>query len=150
MPALAFLESHGCASHYNQPSLHDDDPWSCSIRFVVACRTRTTGTTMGQLIPSLQWRRITSSGWPGLPPWPLPHPIHQDGLMPKVNWQKVKVEVIFELTWFLHRKVQAYFDSVSLSSTNQGKVVDVYTLLFKEKANIYVLHDKFIVYVVTF
>jgi hypothetical protein len=47
-------------------------------------------------------------------------------------------------------KVQAYFDSVSLSSTNQGKVVDVYTLLFKEKANIYVLHDKFIVYVVTF
>ena len=24
--------------------------------------------------------------------------ILQDGLMPKVNWQKVKVEVIFELT----------------------------------------------------
>ena len=31
--------------------------------------------------------------------------ILQDGLMPKVNWQKVKVEVIFELTRFLHSNV---------------------------------------------
>jgi hypothetical protein len=44
--------------------------------------------------------------------------LQQDGLMPKVDWQKVKVEVIFELGRFLHRKVQAHFDSVPLSSTN--------------------------------
>jgi hypothetical protein len=39
--------------------------------------------------------------------------ILQDGLMPKVNWQKVKVEVIFELTRLLHHKVRAHFDSAS-------------------------------------
>jgi hypothetical protein len=70
--------------------------------------------------------------------------------MPKVNWQKVKVEVIFELTWFLHRKVWAGIDSVLLSSTKQAKVVNVNALLSKEKANIYIRHNKFMVYVVTF
>jgi hypothetical protein len=50
---------------------------------------------------------------------------------------------------FLHGKIPDYFDLVSVSSTKQGKVVDVDTLLPKEKANIYVLHDEFMVYVVT-
>jgi hypothetical protein len=47
--------------------------------------------------------------------------ILQDGLMPKVDWQKVKVEVIFELGRFLHSKVRAHFDT--LSSTNQAKLL---------------------------
>jgi hypothetical protein len=51
---------------------------------------------------------------------------------------------------FLHRKVRAHFDSVPLSSTNQVNIVDVDTFPFKEDANIYVLHDKSMVYVITF
>jgi hypothetical protein len=43
-----------------------------------------------------------------------------------------------------------HFDSVSLSSTNQVNVVDVDTLLSKEKADIHVLRDEFMVYVATF
>jgi hypothetical protein len=39
---------------------------------------------------------------------------------------------------------------VLVSSTQQGKVVDVDTLLSKEKTNIYVLHNQFMVYIVTF
>jgi hypothetical protein len=76
--------------------------------------------------------------------------ILQVGLMPKVYWQKVRVEVIFQMTRFLHRKVRTHVDSVSLYSTKQAKVVDADALLSKEKADIYVLNDDFMVYVATF
>jgi hypothetical protein len=69
--------------------------------------------------------------------------------MPKVNWRKVKVEVTFELGRLFHRKILAYFDYVSESSTKQ-QAVDVDNLLMQEKADIYVLHGDFMVYVVTF
>jgi hypothetical protein len=75
--------------------------------------------------------------------------ILQSGLMPKVNWRKVKVEVTFELGRLFHRKILAYFDYVSESSTKQ-QAVDVDNLLMQEKADIYVLHGDFMVYVVTF
>ena len=52
---------------------------------------------------------------------------------------------------FLHRKIKAHFDFVDSSSTRQQQVaVDIDNLLEKEQADIYVLHDKCMVYVVTF
>jgi hypothetical protein len=77
------------------------------------------------------------------------HSILQSGLFPKVNWDKVKAEVMFKLGCLLHRKILAYFDFVSDSSTRQ-QVVDIDNLLFQEKGDVYVLHGNFIVYVVTF
>jgi hypothetical protein len=75
--------------------------------------------------------------------------ILQSGLIPNVNWGKVKVEVTFELGRLLHRKIKAHFEFVSDSSTRQ-QAVDVDELLMQEKADIYALHGKFMVYVVTF
>ncbi len=75
----------------------------------------------------------------------------QSGLMPTVNWTRVKKELTFELGRFLHRKIKAHFDFVDSSSAAQHHVVvDVGILLLKEQADIHVLHDKCMVHVVTF
>ena len=57
------------------------------------------------------------------------------------------------MSWgrFLHQKIKAHFDFVDSSSTRQQQVVvNIDNLLEKEQADIYVLHDKCMVYVVTF
>ena len=79
--------------------------------------------------------------------------ILQSGMMPTINWKTVKKELTFELGRFLHRKIKAHFEFVDSSSTatrQQQVVVDIDNLLEKEQADIYVLHDKCMVYVVTF
>jgi hypothetical protein len=76
--------------------------------------------------------------------------ILQSGLMPMVNWKQVQMELTFELGRLLHCKIQAHFDFVDSSCTTQHQVVDIDSLLLKEQADIYVLHDKCMVYLVTF
>jgi hypothetical protein len=76
--------------------------------------------------------------------------ILQSGLMPKVNWRTVKIELTFELGRLLHRKIEAHFHFVDSSCAKQQAVVDIDLLLIKEQADIYVLHDKCMVYLVTF
>ena len=74
--------------------------------------------------------------------------ILQSGLMPMVNWNAVKMELTFELGRLLHRKIEAHFDFIDSSSTlaRQQAVVNIDSLLLKEQADIYVLHDKCMVY----
>jgi hypothetical protein len=123
MPALDFLESHGCA------------PMTTNHH----CTTMMTPEAAAYLLLSLAEQeqhkqpRVNLSlpfNDVGLPPAADLYYRHdrysiqsilQDGLMPKVNWQQVKVEVIFETTRFIHRKVRAHFDSVlSFFKTGQN------------------------------
>jgi hypothetical protein len=71
--------------------------------------------------------------------------------MPTVNRNTVQMELTFELGCLLHQKIKAHFAFVDCSCARQRQVVvDIDRLLIKEQANIYVLHDKFMVYAVTF
>jgi hypothetical protein len=74
----------------------------------------------------------------------------QSGVMPKVNWSRVKTDLKFELGRLLHRKIDACFDLVDSSCAGQLAVVDVDCLVLKEQADICVLHDKHMVHVATF
>jgi hypothetical protein len=76
--------------------------------------------------------------------------ILQSGEMPKVNWTTVKTELTFELGRVLHRKVHVLFDFVDISFAGPLAVVDIDNLLLEQEADIYVLHDKHMVYVATF
>jgi hypothetical protein len=74
----------------------------------------------------------------------------QSGVMPKVNWSRVKTKPKFELACLLHRKIDACFDFVDSSRARQPAVVDIDHLLLKERADICILHNKCMVHVATF
>jgi hypothetical protein len=63
---------------------------------------------------------------------------HFTGVMPKVNWSRVKRDLKFELGHLLHWKIDACFDLVDSSCAGQPVVIDIDYLLLKEQADIYV------------
>jgi hypothetical protein len=74
----------------------------------------------------------------------------RSGVMPKVNWSRVKTDLKFELGRLLHWKINACFDLVDSSCAGHPVAVDVDCLLLKEQADIHVLHDEHMVHVATF
>jgi hypothetical protein len=99
MPTLDFLESHGCAPTTTNHHCTMMTPEAAAhLLLSLAEQEQYEQPRVNLSIPFNDVR---------LPPaadlyyhhnrYPI-QSIFQDGLMPKVNWQKVKVEVIFELT----------------------------------------------------
>ena len=106
MPALDFLESHGCAPMTTNHHCTMMTPEAAAYLLLpLAEQEQREQPRVNLSIPfndvriplvaDLYYRRDRNRI----------QSILQDGLMPKVNWQKVKVEVIFEVTRFLHSKV---------------------------------------------
>ena len=99
MPALDFLESHGCAPTTTNHHCTMMTPEAAAHLLLSLAEQEQYEQPRANL--SIPFNDVR------LPPaadlyyhhnrYPI-QSIFQDGLMPKVNWQKVKVEVIFELT----------------------------------------------------